>query len=176
MPECPNHWAMVTTQKSSFMILALPLQATHVDRQCPPLPHYPPQQGEVQHCFPTRLPLSSIPFLRSEIWLLRPKEGDTQASAKEADKPILSAGLPLHCLPTWVTSLDTVTEWSITVYSKRNAHLIPIFFVAPPPWGRRAKIHMMDYVNYKIDHVKFWPPFPRGATKKLGIKCAFLME
>ena len=32
---------------------------------------------------------------------LRPKEGDTQASAKEAgNKPILSAALPLHCLPT----------------------------------------------------------------------------
>ena len=53
---------------------------THVDRQCPPLPHYPPkfQCG------------------------IRPKEGDTQASAQEAsNKPILSAALPLRCLPTW---------------------------------------------------------------------------
>ncbi len=58
---------------------------------------HPSSAGEVQHCFPTELPLTSAPFL----W--RPKEGDTQASAKEAgNKPILSAALPLRCLPTWV--------------------------------------------------------------------------
>ena len=38
---------------------------------------------------------------------IRPKEGDTQASAKEAgNKPILSAALPLRCLPTWVHMLE----------------------------------------------------------------------
>ncbi len=37
-----------------------------------------------------------------QCWI-RPKEGDAQASAKEAgNKPILSAALPLRCLPTWV--------------------------------------------------------------------------
>ncbi len=62
----------------------------HVDRQCPPLPHYPPQQRR-----------------RSA------KEGDTQASAKEAgNKPIIliSATLPLHCLPTWV-SIKGMSQW-----------------------------------------------------------------
>ncbi len=61
---------------------------THVDRQCPPLPHYPPQQrrGSAALC---------------PHWI-RQKEGDTQASAKEAgNKPIISATRPLHCLPTW---------------------------------------------------------------------------
>ena len=48
---------------------------------------HPSSAGEVQHCFPTEL---------------RPKEGDTEASAKEAgNKPISSAALPLRCLPTW---------------------------------------------------------------------------
>ncbi len=28
---------------------------------------------------------------------------------------------------------------------------------------------------YIIDHVNFWPPSSRGATKKFGIKCAFLL-
>ena len=59
--------------------------------------------GEVQHCFPTEFALHLHFYL---IWPnLRPKEGDTQASAKEAgNKPILSAALPLRCLPTWVFS------------------------------------------------------------------------
>ncbi len=37
---------------------------------------------------------------------MKPKEGDTQASAKEAgNKPILSAALPFRCLPTWKLAL-----------------------------------------------------------------------
>ncbi len=40
-------------------------------------------------------------------------------------------------------------------------------------------MHMVDYVNktpiYIIDHLRFWPPSPRGATKKFEIKCAFLL-
>ena len=28
---------------------------------------------------------------------------------------------------------------------------------------------------YIINHVNFWPPSPRGATKKIRIKCAFLL-
>ena len=72
-------------------------------------------------------------------------------------------------------------QWS-TVYSKRNAHLIPIFFVAP--WGRGAKnshgrlwkkMSMYRAPIYIIDLVNFWPPSPRGVTKKIGIKCAFLL-
>ena len=62
-----------------------------------------------------------------------------------------------------------------TVYSKRNAHLIPIFFV--PPWWRGAKIHMVNYVNgrtpiYIIDHVNFCPP-PQGGHKKLELNVRF---
>ena len=35
-------------------------------------------------------------------WGIRPKEGDTETSAKEAgNKSISSAALPLRCLPTW---------------------------------------------------------------------------
>ncbi len=38
---------------------------------------------------------------------IRPKEGDTQASAKESgNKPIISAVLPLRCLPTWVCNQE----------------------------------------------------------------------
>ena len=49
---------------------------------------HPSSALEVQHCFPTD-------------FLIRPKEGGTQASAKEAgNKPTLSATLPLRCLPT----------------------------------------------------------------------------
>ncbi len=48
---------------------------------------HPSSAGEVQHCFLTEL---------------RPKEGDTQASEKEAgNKPVLSAALPLRCLPIY---------------------------------------------------------------------------
>ncbi len=43
-------------------------------------------------------------------------------------------------------------------------------FFHGPPGGGGPKIHMVDYVN-----VNFWPPSPRGATKKIGIKCAFLL-
>ena len=54
----------------------------------------------------------------------------------------------------------------------------PEFFCGLPGGGG-PKIHMVDYVNgssiYIIDHVNFWPPSPRGATKKFGIKCAFLL-
>ena len=49
-----------------------------------------------------------------------------------------------------------------------------------PPGGGEPKIRMMDYVIgssiYIIDHVNFWPPSPRRATKKIEIKCAFLLE
>ncbi len=63
---------------------------------------HPSSAGEVQHCFPTEL---------------RPKEGDTQASAKEAgNKPIISATTPLHCLPTWV-SLNFGIGQSTPVYT-----------------------------------------------------------
>ncbi len=47
---------------------------------------HPSSAGEVQHCFPTELE-------------------PAQASAKEAgNKHIISATLPLHCLPTWVVN------------------------------------------------------------------------
>ncbi len=52
-------------------------------------------------------------------------------------------------------------------------------FFRGPPGGGGLKIHMVDYVNgtpiYTIDHANFWSPSPRGATKKFGIKCAFLL-
>ena len=39
---------------------------------------------------------------------IRPKEGGTQASAKEAgNKPILSVAPPLRCLPTWDDILNS---------------------------------------------------------------------
>ncbi len=56
-----------------------------------------------------------------------------------------------------------------TVCAKRNAHLIPNFFVATQ--GRGVK----NSHGYIIDHVNFWSPTPRGATKKFGIKCVFLL-
>ena len=43
------------------------------------------------------------------------------------------------------------------------------FFRGPPGLGG-PKIHIVDYVNGG-----FWPPSSRGATKKFGIKCAFLL-
>ncbi len=50
-------------------------------------------------------PLVHFPYFNSTynyFSVIRPKEGDIQASVKEAgNKPILSAALPLHCLPTW---------------------------------------------------------------------------
>ncbi len=41
-----------------------------------------------------------------------------------------------------------------TVYSKRNAHLIPIF--CGPPGGGGQKIHMLDYVNGGSTHAQFF--------------------
>ena len=49
----------------------------------------------------------------------------------------------------------TVTLW-LTVYSKRNAHLMPNFFVAPLVEGGGAKIHMVDYVNGSSTHAQFF--------------------
>ncbi len=133
------------------MYLWLSTWRSHVDRQCPPLLHYPPQQCRWsaalfphwittdQHsismkcniraplyctcfvaplvhfpCFNTTykycsviegftLPVHSKQMRLTLVHSIRPKEGDTQASAKEAgNKPIISATLPLRCLPTWV--------------------------------------------------------------------------
>ncbi len=44
---------------------------------------------------------------------------------------------------------------NITVYSKRNAHLIPKSFVAPLGQGG-IKIHMVDYVNGNSTHAQFF--------------------
>ncbi len=46
--------------------------------------------------------------------------------------------------PDWLPFKDTLYIYTVCV--KRNAHLIPIFFVAP--WGRGPKIHIVDCVNY----------------------------
>ncbi len=54
-----------------------PLMTTHVDRQCPPLPHLPPQQ-----CRGSAALFSH--WITTDQHSIRPKEGDTQASAKEA--------------------------------------------------------------------------------------------
>ncbi len=35
------------------------------------------------------------------------------------------------------------------------------------------KLSMCRSPIYIIDHMNFWPPFPRGATKKFRTKCAF---
>ncbi len=40
---------------------------------------------------------------------------------------------------------------------------------------QRKKLSMYRTPIYIIDHVSFWPPSPRGATKKFEIKCAFLL-
>ncbi len=34
---------------------------------------------------------------------------------------------------------------------------------------------MYRMLIYIIDHMNFWPPIPRLAPKKIGIKCAFLL-
>ncbi len=40
---------------------------------------------------------------------------------------------------------------------------------------QRKKLSMYRTPIYIIDHVNFWPPSPRRATKKFEIKCAFLL-
>ena len=47
-----------------------------------------------------------------------------------------------------------------------------------PPWEGGPKIHMVDYVTsiYIIRHVNFFALLPQGGHKKIGIKCAFLLE
>ena len=96
IPAFLNHikytWAMSNKNRSTDLSCGM---ATHVGRQCTLQSHYPPQQCKGSAATPKIM----------LIWanLIRPKEGDTQASAKEAgNKPILSAVLPLCCLPTWV--------------------------------------------------------------------------
>ena len=108
---------------------------------------HPSSSGEVQHCFPTELPLTSTPFLR------RPKGGGTQASAKEAgDKPTLSATLPLRCLRTWESVYESVSNTfeAFTVMGI-GCNMCPYKLdslcqkkrtfnsVSPPPWRRGAK-------------------------------------
>ncbi len=44
--------------------------------------------------------------------------------------------------------------WWHTVYSKRNAQKIWIFFRGPPGGGG-PKIHMVDYVNGSSTHAQF---------------------
>ncbi len=79
--------------------------------------------------YPTELPLTSTDLSKQQYLEcsgspktahfrcgIRPKEGDTQASAIEAgNKPILSAALPLRCLPTptWVA------KWNLHWYTIR---------------------------------------------------------
>ena len=41
-------------------------------------------------------------------------------------------------------------------------------FFGGPPGGGGPKIHMVYYVNGN-----FWPPFPRGATKNMGLNVRF---
>ena len=45
-------------------------------------------------------------------------------------------------------------------------------FFRGPPRGGGPKVHMVYYI---IDHVNFSSPSPRGASKKIRIKCAFLL-
>ncbi len=66
---------------------------------------------------------------------------------------------------------------SLSIYSLfQKKHTFNSEFFCGPPEGGGPNIHMVDYVNGASTHVNFLPPSTRGATKKFGVKCAFLLE
>ncbi len=79
---------------------------------------------------------------------------------------------------TWHSTFIPLFTGPIYSLCQKKRTFNPEFFWSPPGGGS-PKIHLVDYVNrtpiYIIDHVNFWPPSSRGATKKIGIKCAFLL-
>ena len=73
------------------------------------------------------------------------------------------------------TKLANIAGWPTYSLLQKKRTFNSEFFCGPP-WWRRPEIHMVDYVNYIIDHVNFLPSSTRGAKKKFGIKCVFLLE
>ncbi len=85
------------------------------------------------HLYHTTHP-SSTAFPLNYHWpALRPKEGDTRASAKEAgNKPIINATLPLHCLPTWDMSRQTHRCLIAVLISSRHIVVSSLFSSCQP--------------------------------------------
>ncbi len=113
------------------------------------------------HCCSTQGGLFFCFMNRIEIWL------------------IVLCGIPLREIRDWSRICNGGGQDYSLFRKKRTSN--SKFFCGPPGAGGK-KIGPMKGVFLTprgrqsleaIDHVNFWPPSPRRATKKLGIKCAF---
>ncbi len=163
---CPFDWWQWPNNHKDFICInkqSVPwnyaAMHTRVDRQCPPLPHFPPQQRKGSAALFSH-------WITTDQRSTRPKEGDTQASAKEAgNKPIISATLPLHCLPTWAGNWwlilqDTSDFWLCTKFRLRW-----IWILYPAGMGKYWSIR---------DEVKIITPFC-GSLKNFII-CLYMRK